>query len=122
MHIIPYMEIVKDTISLEEIRRLASGMFGDLVKAVVDVERELLALNGELHSDLESLLLNDGSQQLDLWGINLYPDIEAENFIEFDSIINIRPSRGNKSRDVEDERLRQRITGIVNKRVISHEP
>ena len=92
-------------------------MFGDLVKAVVDVERGLLALNAELHSDLESLLLNDGSKQQNLWGVNLYPDIKGENFIEFDSIINIRPSQGNKSRDVEDEKLRERITGIVDERI-----
>ncbi len=99
---------------------MASSIFGDLVKAVVDVERKLLALNGELHSDLESLLLNDGSKQQNLWGVNLYPDIKGENFIEFDSIINIRPSQGNKSRDVEDEKLRQRITEIVDERV-NHE-
>jgi hypothetical protein len=111
------MKIIRDAIALEEIRRMAAGMFGDLVKAVIDVERELLAVNAELHSDLESILLNDGSKQQNLWGINLYPDIKGENFIEFDSIINIRPSQGNKSREVEDEELRRRITGIVKKRV-----
>ena len=111
------MKIIRDTIALEEIRRMAAGMFGDLVKAVIDVERELLAVNAELHSDLESLLLNDGSKQQNLWGINLYPDIKGENFVEFDSIINIRPSQGNKSREVEAEETRRRITGIVEKRV-----
>jgi hypothetical protein len=111
------MKIIRDAIALEEIRRMAAGMFGDLVKAVIDVERELLAVNAELHSDLESILLNDGSKQQNLWGINLYPDIKGENFIEFDSIINIRPSQGNKSREVEDEELKRRITGIVKKRV-----
>ncbi len=111
------MKIIRDSITLEEVRRAASSMFGDLVKAVVDVERELLAVDGELHSDLEALLLNDGSEQQNLWGINLYPDIDGEDFIEFDSLINIRPSRGNKSRDVEDKKLRQRITAIVYERV-----
>jgi hypothetical protein len=111
------MKIIRGFISLEEVRRMADNIFGDLIKAVVDVERELLALDGELHSDLESLLLNDGSKQQNLWGINLYPHIKGENFIEFDSIINIRPSQGNKSRDVEDTKLRQRITGIVDAKV-----
>ena len=111
------MKIIRDSIALEEVRRTASSMFGDLVKAVVDVERELLAMDAELHSDLEALLLNDGSKQQNLWGINLYPDIAGEDFIEFDSIINIRPSLGNKSRDVEDGKLRQLITAIVHERV-----
>jgi len=67
------MQIVDTTISIGELHRMAAEMFGDLVKAVVDVDRELIAVDAELHSDLEALLLNDGSNQGSLWGINLYP-------------------------------------------------
>lgn len=112
------MRIVDATISLDELRRMAAGMFGDLVKAVVDVDRELVAVDAELHSDLEALLLGDGSKQGSLWGINLYPEESGEGFIEFDSMINMRPSRGNRSRGVEDERTRALIFAIVGKRVI----
>ena len=97
---------------------MAAGMFGDLVKAVVDVERELLALDAELHADLEALLLQDGSQQQHLWGINLYPEITGEGFIEFDSLINVRPSQGNRSRGVGDEATCKKVAAVVERKVV----
>lgn len=111
------VKIVRETITVDELRVMAGAMFGDLVKAVVDVDRELLAVDGELHGDLEALLLEDGSAQKSLWGINLYPEMLPQDFVEFDSIINIRPSRGNRSRDVESEEIRGKITTIIEKRV-----
>jgi len=110
------MKIITETLAPSELNQMAA-MFGNMVKAVVDVERELLAIDGELHSDLEALLLSDGSKQNNLWGINLYPEMNDEEFIEFDSIINIRPSRRNRSRGIEDERIRQKIIEIVAKRI-----
>ena len=107
------MKIVEETLSLEELKQMASATFGDMVKAVVDVEQGVLALDAELHADLESLLLEAGSQQKDLWGINLYPDAEADAFIQYDSMINIRPSQGNKSRSVDNAETRERILKIV---------
>jgi len=92
-------------------------MFGDIVKAVVDIDRELIAVDAELHSDLEALLLEDGSQQKHLWGINLYPEASGDEFIEFDSMINVRPSQDNKSRGVESEAIRGKIIQIVGKRI-----
>ena len=94
---------------------MAADTFGDLVKAVVDIDRELVALDAELHSDLEALLLENGSKQKDLWGINFYPDIKGGDFIEFDSMINMRPSQGNMSRGVDNEEIRKKIIGVVNK-------
>ena len=96
---------------------MAAGMFGDMVKAVVDLDRELLALDAELHSDLEALLLENGSKQKSLWGINLYPEIQTDEFIEFDSMINMRPSQGNRSRSVENEEVRKKIIALVKKKV-----
>ena len=92
-------------------------MFGNMVKAVVDVERERIALDAELHSDLEAMLLQDGSKQKDLWGINLYPELQGDEFIEFDSMINIRPSLGNRSRGVDNPAVCERINGIVAKKI-----
>lgn len=111
------MKIVRNKIQLEELKKLAKSGFGELVKVVVDVDRKIMAVDGELHADEEALLLEDGSLQRNLWGINLYPEIEAADWIEFDSMINLRPSVGNLSRNVKDPAIRERIITIVNKLV-----
>ena len=91
-------------ISRTDLSSMAAAMFGDLVKAVVDVKREVMAVDAELHADEEALLLARGSEQEDLWGINLYPALYGREFVEFDSMINLRPSRGNRTRGVEASR------------------
>ena len=96
---------------------MAQETFGDLVKAVVDIEKEIMVIDAELHSDAEALLLENGSEQKNLWGINLYPALDNEDFIEFDSMINLRPSFGNLSRGVDDPQIREKIINIVNKLV-----
>lgn len=110
------MKIVSKKLTLDELKDMAVRTFGNLVKAVVDVDKELLAVDAELHSDLEAMLLDAGSKQNSLWGINLYPDIQGEDHIEFDSMINMRPSQNNRSRGIEDEGLRKRIIAVVRKR------
>lgn len=88
--------------------------FTDLVKAVVDVDRGIMAIGGELHADEERVLLDDGSTQQNVWGINLYPDKTGEEWIEFDSMINLRPRLGNRSRGIDDPVLREKIIAVVN--------
>ena len=91
-------------------------MFDGLVKAVIDVERGIMIVDAEMHSDQEEVLLEEGSKQQDLWGINIYPDKWPDkNAIEFDSMINLRPSWGNRSRSVDDPKMRERIVKIVEK-------
>lgn len=107
------MQIIREPIRRADLADLAQGQFGDMVKAVVDVEREIMAIGGELHSDEEALLLDDTSRQVDLWGINLYPGETSDEWIEFDAMINVRPSQSNRSRFVEDEGLRARIRRVV---------
>lgn len=111
------MKIVEDKISINELQKMAREMFGNLVKIVVDVKKEIMAVNGELHSDEEALLLDKGSKQKDLWGINIYPEIKREEWLEFDSMINVRPSSGNLSRGVDDPEIKRKIIQIVNKLV-----
>jgi len=103
----------EDPLSLDELRRLAVGRFGDLVKAVVDVERGIMIVDADLHADQEAELLAGGSQQQDVWGVNLYPDLPESDWLEFDSMINLRPSFGNRSRGVDDPVIRERITRLV---------
>lgn len=109
------MEVWRTAGSLEALRRIARDQFGDFVKAVVDVRRGVMAVGGELHADEEALLLDEGARPEDLWGINLYPDRPPEDLVEFDSMINVRPARGNRSRGVEDPVTRQRILAVVER-------
>ncbi len=100
-------------ISLDEVRTLARGRFGDMTKGVVDLARGILVLDADMHADQEAELLVDGSQQAELWGINLYPDMPETDWLEFDSVINLRPSVGNRSRGVDDPTTRAAITALV---------
>ncbi|MEX2602183.1 MAG: DUF5674 family protein [Balneolaceae bacterium] len=107
-----------DTITVDELEIMAEKMYGFLVKAVVDIKKELLIVDAELHVDQERHLLEQGSRQEDLWGINLYPaNFGTDDFVEFDSMINIRPRQKNMSRDVKDEDIRKRILTLVEKKV-----
>lgn len=109
------IKIISDLITKAKLAKIAKNQFGDLVKAVVDVEKEILAIGGELHADEEALLLEKGSRQEDVWGINLYPEKPDSEFVEFNSMINVRPSQGNKSRGVENLELQKKIRTIVHK-------
>lgn len=107
------IEIIHRVIPRGRLTTLAESQFGDMVKAVVDVERRVMAIGGELHSDEEALLIEDGSAQANLWGINLYPAEPGDGWIEYDSMINVRPAQGNRSRKVEDPGLQDRIRQVV---------
>jgi len=112
------MKIVSgdNKIAVSELVEMAKKMFGNLVKGVVDVEKETMAVDGELHSDEEMLLNENGSKRADVWGINLYPEyFGTDKFIEFDSMINIKPQFDNRGRGVDDAQIRERISEIVKK-------
>ena len=109
------MIILERPISRAELKEYAANTFGDMIKCVADVDKGLLAIDADLHADLERLLLENGSQQTSLWGFNLYPDETGDDFIEYDSLINIRSWQGNPVRDVLDQEVRGKIANIVEK-------
>ncbi len=110
--------IVKDSISKKDIVDIARKQFGDLVKAVVDIEQEIIAIGGELHADEEVVLIEqEGSKREYTWGINLYPKKIGEDWIEFDSVINLKPSYGNRSRGVDNPEIQKKIRNIIEKLV-----
>lgn len=111
------IKIVRESIDVEELRNIAKDQFGNLVKAVVDVEKEIMSLGGELHADEEVLLSENGSKRENMWGINIYPEKSGDDWIEFDSMVNIKPQHGNRSRGVENAELQEKIKTIVNKLV-----
>ena len=113
------IKIVKNSISRHELVKMANEKFGDLVKAVVDVERGIMAVGGELHADEEVVLTEkEGSKREHTWGINIYPKKSESEWIEFDSMINLKPHYNNRSRDVESSEIREKIKSIVRKLII----
>jgi len=109
------IKIIDNQISLKELQEVASERFGDMIKVVVDVKKEIMAIGGEMHYDEEQILLQNDSKQENLWGINLYVELTGDEFIEYDSMINIRPNQNNRSRYVEHENIRKLIAGVVGK-------
>lgn len=114
------MKIVKEKIQIEELREMSKKMFGGLVKAMVDIEKGFMAVDAPMHSDLlEYLIEKEGSNIENLWGINIYPEKVEEDFIEFDSMMNLKPALGNMTRGVEDEKIREKIIKVVRMYVFS---
>lgn len=111
------IEIINKPVDNKYLTEVAEKQFGDLVKVVVDIEKEIMVIGGELHADEEQILLEQGSKQENLWGINLYPGKACEDFIEFDSMINIKPRQNNRSRGIEDIDIQKKIIEIVKKLV-----
>ncbi len=108
------MKIVNE-ISVKELREMAQRMYGSLVKADVDVAKKIVIVDMEMHADGEAKLLENGSKQEDLWGINLYPDkFGTDEFVEFDSMINLKPRQNNRTRGVDDPKIRSQIQQIVS--------
>lgn len=105
--------LITNPIDKKELKAIAAERFGDMVKTVVDLEKGILAVGGDLHADEEAFLLAQNSKQENLWGINLYPDMEMPDMVEFDSMINIRPRQNNRSRGVESEARQKQILEIV---------
>lgn len=109
------MKLVEKSIDVDELEKMSQNMYGELVKAVVDVKKKSMVVDASMHADQEKYLLGNGSDQKDLWGINLYPEFFGEDdFIEYDSMINLRPNQGNRSRGVDDEKIRIQIRDIVD--------
>jgi len=113
------IKIVKDSISKKELVDIAEKQFGDLVKAVVDVEQGIMAVGGAMHADEEVVLMEqEESKREHTWGINLYPKKNGEELIEFDSIINLKPFFGNRSRGIDNSKVREKIRNTVEKLIL----
>src|SRR5713101_1342520 len=105
--------LVDEPIARQRLKEIGEPQFGNYVKAVVDVSKAIMAVGGDFHADEEAFLLDRGLTQMNLWGINLYFDLELPEMVEFDSVINIRSVQNNPSRGVEDPEIRASIVEIV---------
>ena len=111
------IKVISGRLSQQELKRLAQETYGEMIKALVDIKRDLLAVGGELHADAKAILLDQSSRQENLWGINLYPDKSKADRIEYTALINVRPGQGNLSMEVKSPSLRRKIREIVNQRI-----
>ncbi len=107
--------IKEGKITMSEVRQMAEAIFGDMVKATADIKREKMAIGGEMHIDSNELLLRDGSEQADVWGFNIYPEGEDSYTLEYNSLVNIKPLHGNRSPDIKDETVKDKIKLIAAK-------
>jgi len=114
------MKTVETTITIPELSAMAEKMYGNLIKGVVDLRRNILIVDAEMHADEEQELLEQGSEQNDLWGINLYTSkFGTDDFIEFDSMINIRPRQQNLSRGVDNPKIKEQIIALIKQKVVA---
>lgn len=113
------IRIVSDTITEAEIREIAREFYGSIIKGVADIEREVLALGGEYHSDALDILIDNGSRGEDVWGFNITLDSDQplDERIEYISLINIRPAKGSRDMEIKDVQLKDRIRDIIKKRI-----
>lgn len=113
------IRIIKEPITRADLKKIAEERFGDMVKAAVDIEQEIMAVGGELHIDEEVALVEEaGSTQGNIWGINIFPDTVGDEFIEFDSMINLKPMLGNRSRGIENSEIREKVIAVVKKLIL----
>ena len=113
---VPDLVVVDSTpLEADVLKVLVERFFGDMVKYVVDIDRGIAAVGGELHADAESLLIARGSRQQDLWGANYYPGLGPAECIEYTSLINIRPARGNRTMVIEDDAIRAAVRTITHR-------
>jgi hypothetical protein len=115
------IRIITEKISKLQLKEQCDRWFGDMVKLVVDVEREVIAVGGELHADAETLLLEQGSAQKNLWGANFYPWNAPDQRISYIALINIRPHQDNPSLEILDEVAKQKVKSIIETLVLSQD-
>ncbi len=108
------IKVFISSISKEELAVLAKDGYGDMIKGVVDLRTKAVALGGELHSDCEQVLLDRDSKQEDLWGFNIYPGKSRDEYLEYTSLINIRPRQGNMDREIKDPGVRSQVKVIID--------
>lgn len=111
--------IINEPITISKLKKIAEERFGDLVKGAVDIRQEIMAVGGGFHSDEQVFLIEKyGSKGEDVWGINFYPDKPKNEMIEFDSVINLKPLQNNRSRGIEDEKIREKVNEVLAKLIL----
>jgi hypothetical protein len=109
------IRIITDSITIDEVKELAKLWYGEMIKGVVDIERDIIALGGEFHRDANDVLIENGSKQSDVWGFNVWLSKSKKDWLEYNSLINIRPAQNNRLMDIEDDVLRDKMRVIIER-------
>ena len=110
------IKIIKEKITKQELIDMAKENYGDMIKAVVDIKKEIIAIGGEFHSDASVILVEqEGSNQEDVWGVNIYPEKEKNERLEFNSLVNIKPLKNNRDAEIESEEIKDKIKNIADR-------
>lgn len=111
------IKILEEKIRKEELKKIAQENYGDMTKGVVDIEKEIIALGGEFHSEANEILIEKGSNQENVWGFNIYPEKQKEDRLEYDSLINIKPKQGNRDVIIGSEDIKEKMKNIINNQI-----
>ena len=112
------IKIISKPITRAQALEIGQEFYTEMVKGVVDIKQDLIALGGEYHIDANTVLTQAGSSQPDVWGFNIYPNVIGDDWIEYTSLINIRPAAGNRTMTVEDEAIRKVMKRIIEELII----
>jgi hypothetical protein len=112
------IKILAEKMSMEEVKVFAENWYGTMIKGAVDITQNKVALGGDYHIESGELLIQHGSKLEDVWGFNIRFEEDANGTLEFDSMINIKPNLGNKSRDITDENISKKAEGIIKSWII----
>lgn len=107
--------ILDHKISIEEVKKKADFWYGTMIKGAVDIESDRVALGGEYHIEASELLTSSGSKFEDVWGFNIRFEETPDGVLEFDSMVNIKPNLGNRSRNIANEEITKKAKGIIYK-------
>lgn len=115
--ILKYMalKIIKEKISQQELQKIAEAVYGTMVKMAVDIQKKIIALGAEWHSECQEALINRGSQTKDIWGVNLVLKKPSNERLEFIALINVKPSSGHYDMEITDEKIKKEIRRITDR-------
>ena len=114
------IQVYEENIPLDEIVEISKEYYFPMIKGVIDIKNEIVALGGEYHMDANMVLLEKGLQQSNIWGFNIATDkynTNEEEYLEYTSFINIRPIVNNKGMFIQDEEIRKKIKNIIHKKL-----
>lgn len=109
--------IVEEKISITELEEIAKEFYTPMIKGVVDIETRSIAFGGEYHIDANQKLIERNSKQKDIWGFNVYLNRPRDVWVEYTSLINIRPGQDNFDMEVSSTQIREKMLQIINSKI-----